>query len=203
MITAGKILKEAREQRHGTIERISKQTKIKGKFLEALESCDWAILPNFAVAQGFARSYAQVVGANSTLVVALLRRDFPQHQHKRSTREITFKPRSIWTPKATVVTVVAITVLTLGAYLAREYILFSSPPLLELTEVAGNAKTLTIAGKTTPSAAVDVNGKPALVDSGGQFRIELDRSDLINSQVEVQAVSRTGKKSVIQKNIIN
>ena len=201
MKTAGDILKDAREKQEKTVSQIARQTRIKERFLEALEKCDWTSLPNFAVAQGFARNYAQAVGLSTAHVLALLRRDFPQTKIKRTTSEIHLRPKSIWTPKTTVFAVVLITLLVLSAYLAREYFLFSAPPVLDLERIVGDSKIIVVAGKTSSGAIVQINGKPILVNDNGEFETEIQRKELISSIIELQAVSRTGKKTVTQEKI--
>lgn len=199
MKTAGQILKEAREKSEKSLEHIARETKIKEKFLLALEEADYSVLPNVSVAQGFARNYAQVVEVNPRLVTALLRRDFPQRKVLQ-TGEFSFSQKSFWTPKTTLFFSVGVTILVLGFYLGRQYMLFVGPPSLEVGKlVIGNNKVL-VTGKTTPAATIEVNGREVLVDEKGTFSLELDKSDA-GRVVEVKAVSRAGKETVREKPI--
>lgn len=198
MRSAGTILKEAREAKKKTLSQVARKTRIKEKFLSALEDSDWGKLPNFTVAQGFARVYAQNVEANPSLVAALLRRDFPQSQGVSYTREIALYPSSLWTPKTTIFATILLSLAFLGFYLGRQYFQFSAPPPLSVS-VSESESAVGVTGKTSPSATVDVNGRPVLVESDGSFRTEVERQDLINSAVLVQATSRTGKKSTVSK----
>ena len=197
--TAGTLLKEARESREKTLSYISRQTKIKEKFLEALENSDWASLPNFTIAQGFARSYAQVVDINPNLVTALLRRDFATPQVTRVNNEMHLRRQSIWTPRATIFAVVTICILILGVYLGNQYLQFAAPPSLSFTRVEKGPNGVLVLGKTTPSATIEVNGRPVLVEQDGTFRAEILNQDLIDSKVEATATSRSGKKSYLSK----
>lgn len=201
MKTAGDILREAREKQERTLSQISRQTRIKERFLSALEDCDWVNLPNFAVAQGFARNYAQIVGASPTHVIALLRRDFPQAKIKRRTDEVSLRPRSLWTPKTTVFVIVLVTLFALGGYLTREYLLFTASPVLNLEKMVADSKLVIVSGKTLPDATVQINGKSVLVNQNGEFKMEIERRELINSTIEIQAISRTGKKTVVEEQV--
>lgn len=203
MQTAGLLLKEARESRNKSIVQISKQTRIKEKFLAAIESSEWAVLPNFSVALGFARNYAQEVGLNPEHVVALIRRDFPQYQASFAKRgEISLTPKVFWTPRMTIFAAVVITLLVLGFYLIRQYMLFAAPPPIEIDSITGNEKGgFLISGKTVPSATLEVNGRSVLVEDDGSFEVVLNKEDAPGLEVEIQAISRTGKKTTIKQKL--
>lgn len=202
MQTAGLLLKEARENKNKSIVQISKQTRIKEKFLEAIESSDWAVLPNFSVALGFARNYAQEVDINPEHVVALLRRDFPQHHisfDKRS--DMSLIPKAFWTPRTTIFAAVVITILILGVYLVRQYMLFAASPPIEIESVTKNDKEFVISGKTVPSATLEINGRAVLVENDGGFEVVLNKEDVQGKEVEIQATSRTGKKTTVKQKL--
>lgn len=198
MRSAGTILKETREAKKKTLAQVSRRTKIKQKFLTALEESDWASLPNFSVAQGFARAFALNVGADPSLVAALIRRDFPETRITQIGEGISLRPESIWTPKATIIASVIICLALLVIYLGRQYLQFVAPPPLSVS-VSDSENAIGVTGKTSPSATVEVNGRPVLVKSDGTFNTEVERQDLINSGVLVQATSRTGKKTTVSK----
>lgn len=197
--TAGLLLKDARITKEKSLSSISRQTKIKEKFLQALENSDWASLPNFTIAQGFARSYAQAIDINPNTVAALLRRDFSAPETKKYQDEIHLRRQSFWTPKATIFTVVIICVLILGIYLGGQYLQFVAPPSVTINKVEKSQNSIVVIGTTTQSATVVVNGRPVLVENDGSFKIEIMYQDLIDSKVVVEATSRSGKKSYISR----
>lgn len=200
MRTAGQILKEAREKGEKSLEHIARETRIKEKFLSALENADYSVLPNFSIAQGFARNYAQAVEVNPKIVTALLRRDFPQRKQVLQRHEASFSKRSFWTPRTTFVFTIAATLLVLGFYLARQYALFVGAPPLEVSKlIIGDNKILVI-GKTVPTATIQVNGRGILVDESGAFSTEIDKPDA-GGAVEIKAISRGGKETVIEKTV--
>lgn len=200
MKTAGVILRESRESCQKTLSEISRQTRIKEKFLEALESSDWMSLPNFAVAQGFAKNYARVVNANPDHVAALLRRDFPQFQLAGKVHEMTLEPPAFWTPKTTILVVTGVTVAMLGAYLIRQYMLFAAPPPLEVSLTNGTS-SIVVFGKTLPGATVEVAGRRVLVANDGSFRLELSQEEVLGRNISVESTSRTGQKTQVEKEV--
>jgi cytoskeletal protein RodZ len=203
MKNAGSILKEARLAKRRTIRQIAEKTRIKEKFLIALEECDWDSLPGFSITQGFANSFAQAVDANPQLVAALLRRDYPQAAFSKPGEEMPLAKPSLWTPKTTLFSVIGIAIAILGFYLVRQYILFAAPPSLQVSKIEERGNTILVSGKTAPTATIDINHRSVLVESDGSFQTEIESQDLINSEVQVKATSRTGKTTTINKKIQN
>lgn len=191
-------MKHAREEAVLTIPEIAEKTKIKEKFLIALEESHWSTLPNFPIASGFVRSYAQAVGVDINLALALLRRDFPTGGYSNlPTQDLPVNPRFIWTPKTTLATAIVVTLLLIGGYLFRQYMLFVAPPPLKV-ETSKTTNGLLVSGKTAPSATLEVNKRQVLLEKDGKFEIELDRADL-GEKVEIKATSRSGKSTTVSR----
>lgn len=66
----GDLLREAREARGHSLEDVEKSTRIRVKYLEALESGDFGVLPSATQARGFLRNYALFLGLDAEAVVA-------------------------------------------------------------------------------------------------------------------------------------
>ncbi len=198
MRTTGSLLRETRLKKKKTLSKIAHQTKVKEKFLKAIEDGNWGSLPNLPVAQGFVRSYAGAVGVDPSLATALLRRDFPEAQKTRRSPEISLVRPALWTPKTTIFAAVAFALLVLGIYLVRQYLLYVSPPELSITKIQKEGNMVLVLGKTNPSATVTVNGKATVVEGDGSFKAELSPEDA-SGMVKVKAVSRTGKETTVQK----
>ena len=70
----GAILEDARNRHRLDIETLAERTKIRPKYLRALENEDWEALPAPAYARGFIRAYADEVGIDSEVLVDEYRR---------------------------------------------------------------------------------------------------------------------------------
>lgn len=66
----GNMLQEAREEQALSLQEVEAQTRIRVKFLEALESGDISILPSATHARGFLRNYAQFLRLDVDSVIA-------------------------------------------------------------------------------------------------------------------------------------
>ncbi|GLG00627.1 XRE family transcriptional regulator [Alicyclobacillus hesperidum subsp. aegles] len=67
----GQILRSKRESLGLTLDDIEERTKIRKRYVEALEDGDWSVLPGRVYARGFVRTYAEVLGLDG---VELLQR---------------------------------------------------------------------------------------------------------------------------------
>ncbi|MFO3797408.1 MAG: helix-turn-helix domain-containing protein, partial [Anaerolineales bacterium] len=80
MPTVGSQLKAARLARHETLEEVSKATRIRVSYLEALEADDFSRLPSPVQARGFLRLYANHLGLDLAEVIALAQQTQPEEQ---------------------------------------------------------------------------------------------------------------------------
>jgi len=70
----GEVLKRTRTRRKIDIRTVEQQTKIRIKYLRALENEEWDVLPGSAYAKGFLRTYAQFLGLDGDALVDEYRR---------------------------------------------------------------------------------------------------------------------------------
>lgn len=73
-IEIGEVLKDARTRQGLDIRTVEERTKIRTKYLRALEASDWDVLPSGAYAKGFLRTYAQLLGLDADALVDEYRR---------------------------------------------------------------------------------------------------------------------------------
>jgi cytoskeleton protein RodZ len=70
----GEVLKRTRTRQKVDIRAVEQQTKIRIKYLRALENEEWDVLPGPAYARGFLRTYAQFLGLDGDALVNEYRR---------------------------------------------------------------------------------------------------------------------------------
>jgi cytoskeleton protein RodZ len=65
----GPSLREARVRKGLTLQQVAEDTKIRSKYLQALENEEFSALPGEAYAKGFLRSYAVYLGLNAQIML--------------------------------------------------------------------------------------------------------------------------------------
>jgi len=60
------------------IEALEERTKIRGKYLRALENEEWSLLPGSAFTKGFLRTYADMLGLDSRLLIDEYKRQWEE-----------------------------------------------------------------------------------------------------------------------------
>ncbi len=73
-LAVGEVLKRTRTRRKLDIGTVEQHTKIRTKYLRALENEEWETLPGPAYAKGFLRTYAQFLGLDGDALVDAYRR---------------------------------------------------------------------------------------------------------------------------------
>jgi len=200
MKTIGSILKSARK-RHGlSFSELESKTKIKSRFIEALEKQQWQQLPEFTVVSGFVKNIANELEMDQAETLAFLRRDYPPNKPQINPKpDIRLVDRFSWSPRLTFMTAIAVLVLLMITYLGHQYWQFTRPPALEVftpeldaVVVVGELK---ISGKTKKGAAVQINNQPAFVDDRGNFET-IVQVDSQTKEIRIIAISRSNKETL-------
>ena len=66
----GELLREAREACGMTLQQASEVTKVRTKYLEAIENGEFSVIPGEVYLKGFIRTYADCLGLDGTQVLA-------------------------------------------------------------------------------------------------------------------------------------
>lgn len=208
MKTVGSILKEAREARHLTFDQVEAATKIRAKFLQALEADDYQILPSQAYAKGFVKNYGEFLGIPTATIFAFFR---------RQTQEIgrsTILPKGIaqslnrtWfqlTPARFLIILFVGLVGTFLVYLGLQYRQLQNPPELTIESPKEHAvvteKKVEVLGSIDPDATAVVNGISVLVRGDGKFFDQVTIEPGVNT-ITVTATSRYGKTTTVTRTV--
>ena len=202
----GKMLKARRQALRLSLAQVELDTKIRGKFLMALESGEYKSLPNDIYSRGFVQHYANHLGLDGAFVAAQYvgerggvdTADTKAPQLARTSRFV-FTGRLL-----TVAGFLTVAALVLG-YLLAQFSALAAPPSLSITspnadQVLAGA-VISVAGHTTPGADVSVNDSPVLTDSDGNFSEQVALQEGINP-IRILAKSKLGKTTIATRNVL-
>jgi cytoskeletal protein RodZ len=185
----GEMLRSARERRGLDRARIERDTRIRERFLSALERGAYDELPGEVYARGFLRTYATYLGLDPDAMVALYRletRRPADRAHPPTRRRPLGRPQPrafVVAPGAVAAAILTVLVGALVAYLAYQVITFARTPELRVTDPAGDVSghresSIVIRGVTAPNARVSVSGlaeNPSVVaDAQGSFSVRVE-----------------------------
>ena len=185
----GEVLRTAREAKGVDLARVERDTKIRSRYLTALETGDYAELPGAVYTKGFLRNYGAYLGLDPEYLVDLYRLESSAPTTERPTVHAPPRPITRRRSRALVVTPGAIVaaLLTVGVavfiiYLVAEFVTFARTPGLEITDPAVNVPAwdeleYTIVGTTEPNSRITITGlrqNPSVnADASGRFSIEV------------------------------
>lgn len=78
MSDLGALLRKAREQQGYTLDDIQEVTKIRKRYLEAIETGDYKVLPGSFYVRAFVKTYAETVGLDAEEVLRLYHKELPK-----------------------------------------------------------------------------------------------------------------------------
>jgi cytoskeletal protein RodZ len=202
----------ARERKGVDLYRAERDTKIRARYLAALERGDYRELPGAVYTKGFLRNYALYLGLDPDEILLQWRRE---RGDPREPQAVISVPRPIATPRKgltfspslVVFALLTVIVLSFSGYIGVQLLRFAKPPTIAVSDpvaavvdVDESATTYLLRGTSTPGASVsiatpgrDPYSTSANADGKWTQSVDLRRG---RNQFEVSAVDpETGKPS--------
>ncbi len=203
--TVSQLLRDERKQRHISLEEMSKRTRIRRQYLEALEDGRFDELPPAVFVKGYITAYSKVLGLDAEPLVALLRRDF------KESAKGTLVPREFinpvlrkkfgWQPITLIGIVVGVFFTVILGYVGFQWYQLQQPPEITIETPQPQqsvAATTVVQGTTDPEALVTINTVPVALQMDGSFETEVTfLTDGINT-ITVESTDARGKTAVEQ-----
>jgi hypothetical protein len=202
----------ARERKGVDLYRAERDTKIRSRYLGALERGDYKDLPGAVYTKGFLRNYALYLGLDPDEVLDQWRRERGDGKEGPVTiaapRPIAAPRKGLsFSPSLVVVALLTVVIVAFGVYLGVQVLRFNKPPTIAVTQPAtavidvdDTTTTYTLQGLTVPGATVSVvtpgrDPYQVTATSDGRWAVPVDLRRGRN-QFDVNAVDPdTGKKS--------
>lgn len=93
MSDLGELLKKAREQSGLSLDAIQESTKIRKRYLEAIEAGDYKVLPGTFYVRAFVKTYAETLGLNADDVLRLYKHEMPAAPVEATVEPMIKQPR--------------------------------------------------------------------------------------------------------------
>lgn len=205
-VSVGQQLKRRRQRLKLSLTDVELATKIRGKYLVALESGNLDALPNDVYSRGFVQHYASYLGLNG---VELAERYVEERggiaTAPTNAPKLERPARLVATPRLLVAAGLFVVVLAVVAYLGYQLSAIAAPPRLSLDSPADNqtaaSATITVKGHATPGSDVAVDDVPVATDTNGGFSTTIVLQNGINA-IRVSARSKLGKVTQVTHNVL-
>lgn len=207
--TIGELLKKARLEKNYSLQKVSQKTNIRQKYLTALETGQYNLLPAGIYGKNFLRDYAYFLGLDSHELTKELDSTVDVSSNKAPLDPFKKKlPKFQYflsIPKIFKNLIISVSVIMCVLYLGIFINKIISPPYLEIfypqKDLTINATSLTITGKTDKMATVIINGKTVLISKTGDFSQKINLKSDVNT-ITIIANKKYSKKQIIIRKII-
>jgi len=208
MKTVGSILKEARVAGNSTLAQVEEATKIRLKFLQAIEADDYSSLPSLSYAKGFVKNYSEYLGLDSGMVLAFFRRQTTEVTRSSLLPKGVSEPlgKSLFqlTPGKFLAGILVALVFIFLGYLGFQYRKLNLSPVLSVdspeSKLVTDQRRVDILGKTDPDATITINGINIVVRGDGKFFDQVQLDSGVN-KITIIATSRFGKTSTVVREV--
>lgn len=218
-LSLGDRLKRARIRKKLSVSDVEEATRIRAKFLLALESDSWEQIPSEVYGRGYLEAYAEFLKLDVPALMQeydKLRNVYARHCQEQRVellpKQSAVLPRFTLTPKFLLTVCLALGLLGFASVIGYQLRRYSAAPYLELVTPAQakgdsgpgllvDVSVMTVTGRTVPGAVVQVNGLPAFVAEDGSFSRELTLQKGVNAVV-VEAISTNGRKTTEVSSVV-
>ena len=200
--TLGEKLKSARLDKKVTLEEAEIATKVRAKYLLALENGDWPVLPPEAYVRSFVSAYAAYLELPKSEIFPLFEREVKVKRGK-SALDLSYKRtvkdmKIILTPKLLGYTVISLAVVAMFGYIIFQLVSFAGNPMLKVDtpndNLVSDNDTVAVRGITDANTVLSVNNENIPVADDGHFSTDLKLRQGVNI-IHVEAVGKAKKAS--------
>ncbi len=201
MLSVGQILKKAREEKGLTLRDVEKETKVREKFLLAVENEDWTFFSSKVYINGIIKNYARMLDLDESRILAFFRRDYERAEEVKFKTKVASK---YLVPETKKLIRFALTIFFLGFFIYFGYQLKLSftPPTITITspkkEIFKNEEKIKIEGRTEKEAQISIFGERIYQNKDGIFQYEFPLKKGKN-ELTIEVIGANGKKTAIKK----
>jgi hypothetical protein len=208
----GDVLRQARLRKRVSLEQASEDTKIRLKFLRALEAGDYPALPGAVYTKGFLRSYGEYLRLEPDELVALYHGDraLPEPPQRLDPIVPIERRAMVFTPAIVAPVVITALVVLFLVYFYLQFVSFVVPPRLEVLEPAADAivqrTEFVLRGSSVPEGKISVTVFPGSerytirAEGDGSFSVPIKLKPGPN-HVDVSVLDAAGKANAVARTI--
>jgi hypothetical protein len=193
------------------IKDAEKATRIRAKYIEAIENGKYEKLPPDVFVRGFIKNYASFLKLDTNKVLANYEKERGLVENMRKAQagppmvKPLDSPKVIITPKTLIVAGISLLALIIVGYISWQVHILTASPKLTLTNPADNinvtADSLYVEGFTDAGASMYINDIEVGVDQGGTFKEQISLQQGVNI-LRLRAQNKLGKKTELSRTVV-
>lgn len=200
--TLGDRLRLARVRKNYELKDVEEATKVRMRYLEALERDDYESLPAQVYAIGFLERYCDFLHLSRDKYTLEFKRMFAAWQSMQkdalSPHSSLREPKLIVTPPLILATLTGLVVTVMVSYIWFQVHRLTAPPTLEIITPSNETKvaieTIQVTGKSDPGTVIEINNQRIAQDTDGTFKESVALESGVNS-ITIVATNRFQKHS--------
>ncbi|MEK9155910.1 MAG: helix-turn-helix domain-containing protein [Patescibacteria group bacterium] len=198
----GERLKKAREEKGVSLVEAEGATKVRAKFLAALENGNWEILPQRVYTRGFLLAYIRFLSLSFQKTIPLFEHEANNFALKES-RSLVYNQsirenRVLITPKLLAYSAVSLFVVLMFSYIIYQVAGFTGSPELKIIKPNNNIlveiDTVELEGLTDNDSFITINDERVPVTGEGKFALPLKLHRGVNV-ISIRATNKAKKES--------
>jgi cytoskeletal protein RodZ len=194
-LSVGDIFIRERTKKNLTVQDVEKGTRIRKRYIEAIEQTKWDQFESKVYITGLIKSYARFLGVNEEKMIAYFRRDYEKQEDLHFKKKVEAKYFHPETRKFIGIAVVVI-VLVFFSYFSYQMVQFLSPPAVTIispdVQVFRGKERITVEAQTEPEAEVTIFDEQVFLDEEGRFTYDFPLQVGKNEFV-IEVVGANGK----------
>lgn len=204
MLSVGEILKKERLRLQISLQQVEKDTRIRLKFIEAIENNQWKTFSSHIYITGIIKTYSKYLHLNSDKVLAFFRREYEKKDDVRFKRRISSRYLTPQTKQVVKILTILLVMVFVG-YFVLQIRNFLSPPKVVIVaptqSVFYREDKIKIMGKTEKEALIMVRGERVYPNLEGEFEFQYPLKPG-NNEVRIEVTGANGKKTIVTKSYI-
>ncbi len=196
------MLKKERERRGFSIETVEEKTRVRKKYIQAIEESNWTLFPSKTYVLGVLKSYGTLLDLDEVKLTAFFRREYERTDLQKFKKKIETKQL---TPTSKVYTKIGIiiSIILFIVYFGIQIINLMTPPKISILQPTSDnlpprTEKFDLVGTTEKDALVEINGERYVLDDKNQFRKKIPIVDKV-ATVTITITGANGKKTTLKK----
>jgi len=207
--TLGDFLKKVREKQKITLDELSRKTKIRKIYLEALEKDDFNTLPYDPYGKGILKKYLTSLGIDQEYPLKLYERQKNIERYvngKEPKKHLPpLKQHRVITPKILFITLMGGIFILILSYIIYQFYNFAAPPQLVINYPPDNitvqTDSLTVEGEVNHQIDLLINNQSIPVENDGHFKTIINLQNGVNF-IKIAAKNRMNKETVVNRKVL-